>query len=67
MKINGEYPKFYINIEGKRYAAIDNDPMFCFTRDGNVACAFYYGIRSYCDPDLACIKNRCIYVEVPEE
>lgn len=72
MKINGEYPKFYMRVEGKRFAAIDNSSTLCITEDSNVECAFLWHNQSLCDSDLACVnlaceKNSVVYVEVPEK
>ena len=64
MKINGEYPKFYMRVEGKRYAAITTDTELCFTKDIGIECAFLWGCAD-CGP-FSCIKNEVIYVEVQE-
>ena len=65
MKINGEYPKFYMRVEGKRYAAVSVDTGLCFTDDIEVECSFLW--KNITCGHLSCIKNEVIYIEVPEE
>ena len=65
MKVNGEYPKFYMRVEGKRYAAIEVDTGLCFTENIGLECAFLWECVD-CG-HFSCIQNEVIYVEVPEE
>lgn len=65
MKINGEYPKFYMRVEGKRFAAVSVDTGLCFTEGIEVECAFLW--KTTTCGHLSCMNNKIIYVEVPEE
>ena len=65
MKINGEYPKFYMRVEGKRFAAIESEG-FCWSKyNEHIECDYFKNWRA-CSK-LGCCENNVIYVEVPEE
>ena len=65
MRINGEYPKFYMRVEGKRYAAVETNNDWCHTTGSKAECAFLFGNSCKGIPD--CITNNIVYIEVPEE
>ena len=71
MKINGEYPKFYIRAEGKHYAAISTNRNMCYVYNSESdcidKCRFLFEENGDCESDLACTKNKVIYVEVQEK
>ena len=69
MKINGEYPKFYMRVEGKRFAAISTSTNTCYIckTDGFIECSFLWREVGDCESGLLCSENKVIYVEVPEE
>lgn len=71
MKINGEYPKFYMRVEGKRYAAIPTSRNMCYIfnnqTDSFTNCYFLFKEIGDCESNFLCTKNKVIYVEVPEE
>ena len=65
MKINGEYPKFYMRVEGKRFAAIETNNDWCHTTGSKAECAFLW--KTTTCGHLSCINNKIVYIEVPEE
>ena len=71
VKINGEYPKFYMRVENKRYAALHTNRKFCHAFDNQTDsftnCIFLWREVGDCESNLFCSENKVIYVEVPEE
>ena len=71
MKINGEYPKFYMRVEGKRYAAISTNRNMCYVYNSESdcinECTFLWRAVGDCESNFLCTKNKVIYIEVQEK